>query len=190
MAYGRIVRWRWMAATLRLGVVELEAVGAVAAVGRVDLELQPDDEPVSGFEPVVAEHDASVASGLADRRGLDRVDLHALHPAVVEHEPRMLERAPRRMSTRAWKNRPPRTRGRGQRRPAASVAPWSATCLPEHIEQAEHRDHGEDRHTARRAHSPTVPAWLGGRGDLREQARHPPSIRGARALPAEQQSGS
>ena len=50
MAQGKTVMSAMDGGDLRLGVVELEAVGAVADVGRVDLELHPDDEPLAGGE--------------------------------------------------------------------------------------------------------------------------------------------
>ena len=50
MAQGKTVMSAMDGGDRRLGVVELEAVGAVADVGGVDLELHPHDEPLAGVE--------------------------------------------------------------------------------------------------------------------------------------------
>src|SRR3954466_7845179 len=78
-----------------LGVVELDRVRTAPDVRRVHLELEPDAQHVAGLQRVVAQHDAPVAAGLADRRRLDRVDLHALDPAAGEHDARVVDRLPR-----------------------------------------------------------------------------------------------
>src|SRR5919202_4665064 len=75
-----------------LGVVELDGVGPATDVRRVDLELEPHAQEVARLHRVVAEDDAPLARGLSDRGGLDRVDRHALEPAVVEHDPRVVDR--------------------------------------------------------------------------------------------------
>src|SRR3954464_14524122 len=49
---------------------ERGAVGAVRGVRGVDLDVQPDDEPLAGVDGVVAEDQAPVAAGFADRAGL------------------------------------------------------------------------------------------------------------------------
>ena len=144
---------------LRLGVVELEAVGAVADVGRVDLELHPDDEPVAGVDAVVAEHDAPVAAGLADRRGLDRVELHALDPALVEDEPRVLDGAQRADLDARLEEQPAahrRRRGHAQRRPRACARRSGSRPARRRRAGPAPRSRRRSSCTARRAHRPTV----------------------------------
>src|SRR3954454_16097213 len=76
----------------RVGVVELDADRAGPDARRVDLELQPDDEPVAGVERVVAEDHLAVAARLADRLGLVGVELQLLEEPAVEDEARVLDR--------------------------------------------------------------------------------------------------
>src|SRR3954466_8146384 len=77
-----------------LGVVELDRGRTAPDVRRVHLELEPDAQHVAGLQRVVAQHDAPVAAGLADRRRLDRVDLHPLDPTAGGHGTRGVQRPP------------------------------------------------------------------------------------------------
>src|SRR2546423_1209072 len=63
-------------------------------VGRVDLELHEEDEGVAGRYVTEFERETAVVAGLVDGRGLQRVDAHALAPAGVELEDRLLQVVP------------------------------------------------------------------------------------------------
>ena len=76
-------------------VVEFEAVGRLPVLVGSTSNCSQTRRTVAGCERAVAEHEPPVAAGLALGGGLDRVDLHALDPAVVEHQPRMLDRRER-----------------------------------------------------------------------------------------------
>ena len=153
----------------------------MADVGGVDLELHPHDEPLAGVDAVVAEHDAPVAAGLADRRGLGRVELHALDPALVEDEPRMRDGAPRAdLDARLEEQPAPHRLRRGDaQRPPRACAPRSASC-PARRRRAGRAPRSRRRSSAPRG-APTArrsrPAARD-RGDVGEQLRHPESIRG------------
>src|SRR5918999_3941573 len=78
-----------------LAVVQLHVVRMPADVRGIDLELHEHEQRLTGRNPAEIERDAPVAARLADRCGLQRVQVHLLEPAGIEDERRAPDLAPR-----------------------------------------------------------------------------------------------